>query len=83
MILEGVQLMVIGMGVVFGFLLILVIAMTLAASFFERYGSFFPYENLDEGHLEHRVSAHHTDVALVVAIAHAFAQRREEEISNG
>ena len=83
MIHEGIQLMVIGMGVVFGFLLILVFAMTMAARFFERYSHLFPYENVDEGHLEHRVSARHTDIALVVAIAHAFAQRREEETFNG
>lgn len=83
MIHEGIQLMVIGMGVVFGFLLILVFAMTLAARFFERFSHLFPFENLDKGHLKHSVAAQHTDIALVVAIAHAFAKRREQETLNG
>jgi sodium pump decarboxylase gamma subunit len=83
MILEGFQLMVIGMGVVFGFLLILVLAMTFAARFFEHFGHLFPFEDLDEGHLKHNVAAQHTDIALVVAIAHAFAKNREQETSNG
>ena len=81
MIQEGIQLMVIGMGVVFGYLLLLVAAMSMAARFFQYFGNYFPYETTDESHLEHKASHHHTDVAVVVAIAHAFAQRRKEESS--
>jgi len=81
MIYEGMQLMAIGMGVVFGFLLLLVAAMTLAAHFFKKFDYLFPFDDSSESALEHKATTQHTDIALVVAIAHAFAQNGREEHS--
>jgi sodium pump decarboxylase gamma subunit len=73
MIFEGIQIMLIGMGVVFGFLLILVSMMTISTRFFARFAHLFPdteTKNIDDSNN----TTHHDDVALVLAIAHNFAQ---------
>ena len=44
MMTEGIQLMIIGMGVVFSFLILLVLAMQASAAFFKKFGHLFPEE---------------------------------------
>lgn len=83
MIFEGLQLMLIGMSVVFAFLFLLVVAMTLTARFFDRFGDLLSLEESDENGLMQKIGTHEPEIALVVAIAHAFEADRKKVESNG
>ena len=73
MILEGLELMLVGMGVVFAFLLILVGAMHLTALFFQRFKHLFPEETPPTAGLERR-GADDSDIAVVIAAVKAYTR---------
>lgn len=83
MMLEGFQVMVIGVSVVFGFLALLVAMMNVSARFFAYCGDRFPFaatileDAVDPG------SVRHSLIAAAIAVAIAQNQAREQEISNG
>ena len=72
MVLEGLTLLVIGMGIVFGFLLLLVGALNLMARLVRRFAADPPPMALAEG----ATSAPRDESAVVAAIAAAVALYR-------
>ena len=63
---RGLELMATGMGVVFGFLIIMVIAMSINAAFFRKFAHLFPEEETPKTGLQR----HGEDLsAIAVAIA--------------
>lgn len=76
MILEGLQVMLIGMTVVFSFLLILVGLMNMAARFFEKFSDRFPFAIVENPihEVEHQPGIQLSEIALAVAVAHSRRQ---------
>ena len=69
---QGLILMAAGMRTVFAFLLLLVLAMHLSASFFRRFARLFP-EPEPKQHIE-RLATDHADIALAVAAVKALTR---------
>jgi sodium pump decarboxylase gamma subunit len=63
---QGAVLMVIGMGVVFAFLTLLVISMNCSAAFFKKYAHLFPEEPVQGP--ARKTGTDCSDVALAVAM---------------
>ncbi|MDD4735100.1 MAG: OadG family protein [Kiritimatiellae bacterium] len=70
MIAQGFVLMLVGMCVVFSFLVILVWCMMISANFFKKFAHFFPEEQ-NTGNLK-KISSDHADVAVAIAAVQAF-----------
>jgi sodium pump decarboxylase gamma subunit len=78
MLNEGLGLMVAGMGVVFAFLFLLVIAMQLSAKFFEVFKDYFPEELPQVKAVTGTVLAQSNDklaeIAVAIAAVKAYAR---------
>ena len=68
MISKGFELMYIGMGAVFAFLLILVAAMTFMGWFFNKYDHLFPDEVQEE---PQKAASPMAKIAAALAVAHS------------
>ena len=73
MLQEGLELMGIGMGVVFAFLVLLVICLEISTKFFEKFGHLFPDPPQDNAPMPARTGGPAPDLAVAVAAA---ARRR-------
>lgn len=67
---EGVELMVIGMGVVFAFLVLLVVFMTLSGVFFRRMAHLFPEPEVPVAAPARKSSDAGAKMAVALAAAH-------------
>ena len=72
---QGLVLMIAGMGVVFCFLSLLVVAMKTMAAFFRRFAHWFPEEEPAPAGTGRRPQDH-AAIALAIAAAHDRAQHR-------
>ncbi len=72
-LLDGLRFMVLGMGVVFSFLTLMVLTMLMAASFFRKFDHLFP-ETEEKPHANPVVSGDDTEVAIAIAAVHALKQ---------
>lgn len=72
MINEGLFLMFVGMTVVFSFLILLVIVMSLSAKFFESFAEYFPEPVEKKRTLS---STDHTETAAVLAAVYHYQNR--------
>jgi oxaloacetate decarboxylase (Na+ extruding) subunit gamma len=72
-VLVGLKLMLVGMTVVFLFLLLLVLAMEGSARFFAHFAEFFPEEKTPTGGLE-RLGGDDDDIAVVIAAVKAYTR---------
>lgn len=63
---QGLVLMVVGMGVVFGFLALLVYAMSGSAAFFKRFAHLFPEEQLKQPGVR-KAAEDHSEIAVAIA----------------
>jgi oxaloacetate decarboxylase (Na+ extruding) subunit gamma len=73
---EGIQLMVAGMGAVFAFLTLLVLAMNGTAWFFEAFSEHFPEEPAPEAKsMMARQLDDHVDIAVAIAAVKAFTNK--------
>jgi sodium pump decarboxylase gamma subunit len=71
---QGLAFMLIGMLVVFAFLIMLVGSMNAAAAFFKRFAHLFPEQQQGSSNLK-RISSDCADIAAVVAAVAAYSQR--------
>jgi sodium pump decarboxylase gamma subunit len=79
MIKEGLELMFVGMGVVFAFLSFLVLYMSLSGRFFTRFSHLFPDSGPPESAGESDQAAERRAVALAAAYrAHAGSRKPKE-----
>jgi len=70
-ILDGLRFMVVGMGVVFCFLILMVWAMQLAASFFRKFEHLFP-EPQEPAKTTSMATQDDTGIAIAIAAVHAL-----------
>jgi len=70
---QGLAFMLIGMLVVFAFLILLVWSMNAASAFFKRFTHLFP-EQPGASNLK-KISSDYADIAAVVAAVTAYSQR--------
>lgn len=73
LIAEGLWLMIVGMFVVFSFLILLVITMNLSAVFFEWFGDYFPEPTLQES--KPASSENQSEIAAVLAAVYHYQNR--------
>ena len=67
---EGVELMAVGMGVVFAFLVLLVVFMTLSGAFFTKYSRWFSEPQAPAPPAPRQASDTAAKIAVAVAAAH-------------
>lgn len=72
MIQEGLQIMIIGMSVVFGFLTLMVFTMNIAAAFIKKIAKYFPEAHEDKGSTGR--SNENQEIAVAIAAIQAHAQ---------
>lgn len=72
MIAQGFVLMLVGMCVVFMFLIVMVWCMSLSAAFFKKFAHLFPEEQ-PTGKLN-KVSSDYADIAVAIAAVKAFTK---------
>ncbi len=65
---QGLVLMIVGMGTVFGFLVLMVTSMQLSATFFKKFAHLFPEEVIESGTVN-------PTAAIAVALAAIRAKR--------
>lgn len=75
MIIDGLRFMVVGMGVVFFFLTLLVAAMHCSAAFFSRYAHLFPEVEPVAAKSKKREMDDSADIAIAIVAARAATQR--------
>jgi oxaloacetate decarboxylase (Na+ extruding) subunit gamma len=71
---EGLRLMVVGMSVVFSFLILLVVAMKASAAFFKRFAHLFPEEQKPTTGLQRVAEDNHADIAVAIAAVKAYTK---------
>ena len=71
---DGVVIMLIGMGVVFGFLAIMVFAMNLMSKIMQKLNAIFPEEIVENKYIKKQNKNEDNEIALAIALA--CAKRR-------
>ena len=72
MLAKGLTLMLTGMGTVFVFLCVMVLAMTGAAAFFKRFAHRFPDDRPEESHIERIKKDETVEIAVAIAAVESY-----------
>lgn len=73
MLIQGLQYMVIGMGVVFFFLVIMVISMNIMSAVIAKYNEIYPEQVEEETKPASSGNGNNEEIALVLAAVKAFS----------
>ena len=73
LISQGLVLMVVGMGVVFAFLTLLVYAMSGSATFFKKFAHLFPEEKAPQSGVR-KAAEDHSEIAIAIAAVKTHTQ---------